>query len=82
MNSSNPLSYKIQRLVSSALQLPEEQILAELAFGDMPEWDSMGHMEIMMTLEEQYGVEINADIIGSLTSIPLICDYLKENGYV
>jgi len=70
---------QIQELLSQALQLPIEQIHPELAFGDYPQWDSMGHMEVMMLLEERYGVEVNADTIGALTSIPEICRYLEEH---
>jgi len=31
------------------------------------------------TLEAEFGVEINADTIAALTSLPTICEYLKEN---
>ncbi len=33
----------------------------------------------MMLLEEHYEVEVNADTIGALTSIPEICRYLEEH---
>ncbi len=72
---------QIRELLSQALQLPLEQIHPELAFGDYPQWDSMGHMEVMMLLEEHYGVEVNSDTIGALTSIPEICRYLEERGH-
>lgn len=77
--SLSALTDHIRELLSQALQLPLEQIHPELAFGDLPQWDSMGHMEVMMLLEEQYGVEVNADTIGSLTSIPEITRYLDEH---
>jgi acyl carrier protein len=69
----------IQKLISEAIQVPLDQVPPALAFGDLPQWDSMGHMEVMMLLEERYGVEINADTIAALTSIPVICAYLQEN---
>jgi acyl carrier protein len=72
------LSENIQELLAQALQLPIEQIPLDLAFGDIPQWDSMGHMEVMMILEERYGVEINADTISALTSIPIIYEYLQK----
>ncbi len=54
----------------------------ELAFGDLPQWDSLGHMEVMLKLEELFGVEIDADTIAMLISIPEICRFLQESGYV
>jgi acyl carrier protein len=84
---SDELLFNIQQLVAQALQLPVEQVPPGLSFGDLLQWDSMGHMEVMLLLEEQYGVEIRAETISSLTSIPEICAHLaanytpKENGH-
>jgi acyl carrier protein len=75
------LSTQVQDLLMKSLRVPADQITPELAFGDLPQWDSMGHMEVMMALEAQYGIEINAETIGSLTSISAICSYIQENHY-
>lgn len=69
-------------LIAEVFQLPIEQVNPELAYGDLPAWDSLGHMEVMMALETQFGVEISTDTIGQLTSVPAICAYLKENHHV
>ena len=81
-NQPGNINSSIQALLAEALQVPLEQVEPELQFGDLPQWDSMGHMEVMILLEAQYGVEINADTIAELTSIPAIQTYLKENGHV
>jgi acyl carrier protein len=39
----------------------------------------MGHMEVMMRLEEFFGVEINADTIATLTSFEAIRQYLENH---
>jgi acyl carrier protein len=39
-------------------------------------------MEVMMLLEQRYDVEINADTIAGLTSVPAIRAYLQEKGNV
>ena len=45
-------------LAATALQTPVETIRADSGLNHHPKWDSMGHLEIMMALEEHYGVEI------------------------
>ena len=70
----------IQALLVEALHIGGEQATPDLAFGDLPQWDSMGHMEVMMLLEQRYDVEINADTIAALTSVPAIRAYLQEKG--
>jgi acyl carrier protein len=79
----NPsLVEEIQALLAEAIQVPSELVTAELAFGDLPQWDSLGHMEILMRLEEKYGVEVNAETIARLVSIPEILQFLKENEHI
>ena len=75
------LAQDIQALLVEALRITEVQATPGLAFGDLPQWDSMGHMEVMILLEQRYGVEINADTIAALTSVPAICAFLQENGH-
>lgn len=81
-NPTIALTSQIQEVLGAALQVPQDEITPELTFGDMPQWDSMGHMEVMMSLEERFGIEINADTIANLTSIPAIRAYLEANGHV
>ncbi len=81
-DNNHPLTTQVQALLVKSLGVPADQVTPELAFGDLPQWDSMGHMEVMMALEAQYGIEINAETIAALTSIPAICAYLQENHHV
>jgi len=71
----------VQSLLAEALQVPPDLITPDLAFGDLPQWDSLGHMEIMLRLEDQFGVSINTDEIAQLISVPQICQYLEFNGH-
>ena len=83
MEVHNPtsLSENIQKLLAKAIQVPPDMVTPDLAFGDLPQWDSLGHMEVMMRLEEKYGIEVSADTIAELISVPEICTYLQERGY-
>ncbi len=75
----DPITEQVQRLLAEVFQVGMQDIGPELAFGEIPQWDSMGHMDVMMGLEEQFGVEISTETIGELTSIPAICTYIMEN---
>lgn len=74
------LTERVQALLAEAIQVPPDIVTPDLAFGDLPQWDSLGHMEVMMHLEDQFGIEISADTIAELISIPEICTYLQEQG--
>ena len=51
-------------------------------FGDLPKWDSMGHMDLMVALESQFDIVISAETISELVSVPLILDKIRavQNG--
>lgn len=70
--SSLDLIPRIQSVLAEALQVPADQVTPALAMGDLPQWDSMGHMEVMMLLEQHFGIEITNDTIANLTSVPAI----------
>lgn len=61
-----------RQAVAYALQITPEDVTDDLTFGDIPQWDSMGHMEIMLTLEERFGIEITPESINALTSLSAI----------
>jgi len=69
----------IRALIVEALQVTIDEIPPDLAFGGIKQWDSMGHMGIMLLLEERFGVPIDADVIATLTSVPAICEYLNKS---
>ncbi len=76
---STSLSEKVQLTLTEALRVDLAEIGPETEFGDLPQWDSMGHMEVLVALEKAYGVEITADTITELVSIPAICRYIVEH---
>lgn len=75
---NDKLIVHVQETVAEALQVPIRQIAPNLAFGGIKEWDSMGHMGVMMLLEERFGISIDAEIIAALTSVPAICEYIQK----
>ena len=67
---------KIQTTLAQALKVDVAEITSETAFGDLPQWDSLGHMELMILLEEHFGVDINADTITELVSVQAIYNHV------
>ena len=46
----------------------EETVLDNLNYQDIPEWDSVGHMGLMNSLEESFEIEIDIDDIIDFSS--------------
>jgi acyl carrier protein len=69
---------RVRSLLADAFELPVDEIPPDLEFGGIKKWDSMGHMEVMLRLEAQFGIELDTDLIRQLTGIPAIVAYLEE----
>jgi acyl carrier protein len=48
--------------------LVEESSLENLKYQDVPEWDSVGHMNLMGSLEEEFKIEMDIDDIIDFSS--------------
>jgi acyl carrier protein len=81
INQSTDLTSQVQSLLAEVFQVPQGEVTPDLAFGDLPQWDSLGHMDLMLRLEEQFGVTVDTDLIAELVNIPAICAYLKEHNH-
>jgi acyl carrier protein len=46
----------------------------------LPQWDSLNHIELMLSLELEYGVTISSEVLPELLSFDAIEDYLHEQG--
>ncbi|UYN88709.1 MAG: acyl carrier protein [Anaerolineales bacterium] len=55
-----------------------EDITPDLQFGELPAWDSMGHMDLMVGLETAFGIEITAETISTLISVPAILAHIQS----
>lgn len=42
-------------------------------------WDSVAAATLVATVEEEFGIEIDGETLGSLTSFPAMLDYLCRN---
>lgn len=73
------ISVDIEELVNIVkLALNEEDIEPNSSIEDVDNWDSLGHMSIMLSLKENLGVELSPDEISRATSIRLIKEILES----
>ena len=77
MATESPLFPELQDLFVEIFHVQRGDVGAETQFGELPQWDSMGHMDLMVALEQKYGVEISAETISRLISIPAIITYIE-----
>ena len=68
---------QIQAVLAEIFEADAQEVSVETQFGDLPKWDSMGHMDLMVALESQFGVQISAESISELISVPAILAHIQ-----
>ncbi len=68
----------IENVIATTLKIPRSAVVDGLEYYGASEWDSMGHMQLMLALEAEYGVTIDDDTILELTSVKAIRSYIES----
>lgn len=67
---------KVKAIVAEGLGLDAADLTAETTFESLGA-DSLDLMDMVMTFEEEFGVEIDTDAIGGLKTIGSVVDYIS-----
>lgn len=70
---------KLRKILKSVLRLNLETVPDEIAYGQYPQWDSLSHLTLILTLEEEFGITIPDEDVQHLISLSLIKEWLESN---
>ncbi len=70
----------LKRVVAESLSVPPEKVTPEASFIDDLGAGSLDLVEMVMTLEEEFGVEIPDADYPKLTTVGAAIQYLSERG--
>jgi acyl carrier protein len=71
---------KIRKIMSGILEVPADSITEATTMETVDTWDSLRHMEIIVALEEAFGIELAAEDLMEMTSLPEIMRVLAAKG--
>jgi acyl carrier protein len=67
-------------IVADILELPPEQVTPDLNAEAVGHWDSFTHLQLILALEDEYGVQFDPQRIPELTRVSLLQAELEKNG--
>ncbi len=70
----------IKKLMAGVLEVPVDSITDSTTMDTEDTWDSLRHMEIIVALEEAFGIELEAEDLMQMTSFPEIRRVLTDKG--
>ena len=72
----------VETLVAEVLQLAAGTITDDLAMNEVDAWDSLKHMELIVSLEQSFGIELSFDEIVVMRSVGEIKRVLRQRSAV
>ena len=66
--------------ISRAIELPVDDLDSSSGLGITPEWDSFGHLRIILELESEFSVRFDMERIPDLKNFELIEQELRSLG--
>ena len=69
---------RFRECIIKALKLRSNEYRADLRIGDVDQWDSVAHLDLMSEIEREFGVRFDLDEITTLTSLPDLISRLEK----
>jgi len=71
---------RVRGIAADVLQVNQGSLSAESSPQSVESWDSVQHLNLVLALEEQFGVQFEPDEMDSMKSIGAIAGVLKAKG--
>ena len=63
---------KIYQLMSNVFEIPLEEISEDSSLDSIESWDSIRHLNLILAIEEEFGITIPDEEVGNLVNYKLI----------
>ena len=70
---------RLKKIIADQLSVNEDDVVPEASFIDDLNADSLDLVELIMSLEEEFGVKISDEDAAEITTVQKALDYLHEH---
>ena len=60
---------RLRAVVTQTLRIPDGKYRPDLSLGDIDEWDSVAHLDLLSSIEQAFGLRFRTEEIVELTSL-------------
>ena len=69
---------RVKEIIARVLNVDINIVTDDLSSGEIPEWDSVGNLAIISTLEQELDIEFPLEVLFDLTSVRTIIDEVNR----
>tara|TARA_B110000211_G_C14071005_1_gene549966 strand:+ start:2338 stop:2580 length:243 start_codon:yes stop_codon:yes gene_type:complete len=77
--SKKKIEVEIKSLISKIFNITVKKISSSTTSKDIPKWDSIGQIRLILLIESKYKIKINQKMYDNLLSLDKIVKYLKKH---
>ncbi len=78
--SSSAVSERLRNTLADIFDIPAAEVTPDLTAGSIPAWDSVGHLQAILALETEFGVQFDPERMAALTSVQRMQTELEALG--
>ncbi len=79
---SEQVPSSLRGLLADVFEISPDRVTPELSVGTVDSWDSFRHLQAVLAIEGEYGVQFDPNRIPQLTSVALLQAELEKMGAV
>lgn len=72
------LEFRVKKVMSNVFGINPETISDDASLDTIEQWTSLGHMNLVIALEEEFNIQFNDEQVIEMMSYPLIVCIIKE----
>jgi acyl carrier protein len=80
VRADGDIEAKVKKMIGENLSVDEEKIIPQASFIEDLGADSLDTVELLMAMEEEFGVQIPEEEAQKLTTVQAVIDYAKSQG--
>ena len=72
------VEHRLKSIFSTVLDYPESKITKDTSPGDVPAWDSIEQINLVLAIEEEFDIMLDPTQIQTLDTFGKVQDYIQQ----
>lgn len=78
--NNNPVPPSLRDIIADTLEISPEEVTPETSSTSNENWDSFRHLQLILSLEGEYGVQFDPQQVPELTTVAKLQQALVQKG--
>jgi len=71
---------EVRQTVADVFLIDAQEVTSESSPDSIPAWDSLGHLNLVLALEQKFGLTFEPEQVPQLTSVQTIAEAVEAKG--